>query len=54
MSTRLADPMPGCPENPGCEFTVQNRGAQKISEVGIYSQYLSEPDLSIVLGLRVG
>lgn len=42
------------PGEPGCEFTVQNRGAQKISEVGIYSQYLSEPDPSIVLGFRGG
>ncbi|WP_240809659.1 serine/threonine-protein kinase [Actinomadura sp. WMMA1423] len=54
MSIRLNDPKDECQQNPGCEFTVVSRGRPEISEVGIYSQYLSEPDRSIVLGFRVG
>ncbi|MEV0664465.1 serine/threonine-protein kinase [Actinomadura luteofluorescens] len=54
MSIRFDGPKTRCEENPGCDFTVLNRGAPEISKVSIYSQYLSEPTRSIVLGFRVG
>ncbi|MGW2310693.1 serine/threonine-protein kinase [Actinomadura luteofluorescens] len=54
MSIRFDGPKTRCEENPGCDFTVLNRGAPRFSEVSVYSQYLSEPDRSIVLGFRVG
>ncbi|MEO3828468.1 protein kinase [Actinomadura sp. B10D3] len=53
-SVRLDDPETECEENPGCAFSVRSEGEPEISEVAIYSQYLSEPNRSIVLGFRVG
>jgi hypothetical protein len=53
-SATLNDPRSECDENPGCSFTVLTKGAPKISKVSIYTQYLSEPTSSIVLGFKVG
>ncbi|WP_433473682.1 protein kinase domain-containing protein [Spirillospora sp. CA-142024] len=53
-SAALNDSETKCDENPGCSFTVLTNGPPKISEVSIYTQYLSEPNSSIVLGFKVG
>ncbi|MFA1549018.1 serine/threonine-protein kinase [Actinomadura chokoriensis] len=47
-------PKSRCEENPGCEFTVTTDGPPKLNQVQIYTQYLSEPERSIVLGFQVG
>ncbi|MFB4305850.1 serine/threonine-protein kinase [Actinomadura sp. GTD37] len=53
-SVNFDGPKSMCEENPGCEFTVTTEGSPKLGQVQIYSQYLSEPDRSIVLGFQVG
>ncbi|MEU5989052.1 serine/threonine-protein kinase [Spirillospora sp. NPDC047418] len=54
QSVSFDGPRTSCEENPGCRFTVRTEGSPEISRVSIYSQYLSEPDRSIVLGFKVG